>query len=69
MYTPSVWGEIEVVQRLVSRQRRRAPHGTPRVCYGTLAPERPFDTVFLLDLVRAKWTNTLHLTAGFCSAV
>jgi hypothetical protein len=37
------------------------------MCYGTLAPEGPFDTVFLLDLVRAKRTDALHLTAAFCS--
>ena len=39
---------------------------TSRATYRTLAPEQPFDTVFLLDLMRAKRTDALH---PFCSAV
>ena len=67
MYTRGVWGEIEVVQRLVSRQTQKSTaRHTSRATYRTLAPEQPFDTVFLLDLMRAKRTDALH---PFCSAV
>ena len=69
MYTRGVWGEIEVVQRLVSGQRIRARHGTPHVLHTGRLCQRPFDTTFLLDFVRAKRTDALHPTASFRIAV
>ncbi|KAI9435726.1 CHAT domain-containing protein, partial [Lactarius indigo] len=83
---PGVWGEIEVVQKLAqSTTTLLGPRATQRsvmkqlphhrmvhfACHGTLEPERPFDTAFLLlrgeerlsllDIVRSRLTTTAEL--------
>ncbi|KAH8988386.1 CHAT domain-containing protein [Lactarius akahatsu] len=89
---PGVWGEIEVVQKLAqSATTLLGPRATQQsvtkqlshhrmvhfACHGTLEPDRPFDTAFLLrggerlsllDIVRSRLSTAELAVLSVCHA-